>query len=169
MLGPMQPCLKHYEGSGKKVHQRRFRYNWFSLFPSWLEYSQESHRAYCLFCFVSSRNILAKGGSDVFSVHGFEKWKKVNDGKSCTFLGHVGFGPCSPHNNAVTECRALMNQPGHIENVVAAKDQEKVDRNRLRLKASVAAISGGSHSSLVLSEDMMRKLTQKIKGTFLNC
>jgi hypothetical protein len=62
-----------------------------------------------------------------------------------------------------------MNQPGHIENVVAAKDQEKVDRNRLRLKASVAAISGGSHSSLVLSEDMMRKLTQKIKGTFSNC
>ena len=31
MLGPMQPCLQHYEGSGKIGHQRRFRYNWFSL------------------------------------------------------------------------------------------------------------------------------------------
>lgn len=33
-----------------------------------------------------------------------------------------------------------MHQPGHIDNVVAAKDKEKVERNRLRLKALVAAV-----------------------------
>ena len=140
LLGPMQPKLKHYRASGKKGHQRRFQYKWFDSFPSWLEYSKDSHRAYCLLCLVSSRNILAKGGSDVFAVHGFDNWKKVNDEKYCALLGHEGSTPCSPHNNAVIERQALLNQAGHLENVVAAKDDEKVERNRLRLKASVAVV-----------------------------
>jgi hypothetical protein len=33
-----------------------------------------------------------------------------------------------------------MNQPCHIENIIAAKDKEKVKRNRLRLKVSIAAV-----------------------------
>jgi hypothetical protein len=33
-----------------------------------------------------------------------------------------------------------MHQPCHIENVIAAKDKEKVERNRLRLKVSVAVV-----------------------------
>jgi hypothetical protein len=33
-----------------------------------------------------------------------------------------------------------MNQPCHIENVIAVKDKEKVERNRLRLKVSIAAV-----------------------------
>lgn len=58
----------------------------------------------------------------------------MNDGKFCALLGHEGSTPCSPHNNAVVERQALLNQAGHLENVVAAKDDEKVERNRLRLK-----------------------------------
>jgi hypothetical protein len=33
-----------------------------------------------------------------------------------------------------------MNQPYHIENVIAVRKKEKVERNRLRLKVSVAAV-----------------------------
>ena len=165
-LGPMQPKLKHYRASGKKGHQRRFQYKWFDSFPSWLEYSEDSHRAYCLLCFVSSRNILAKGGYDVFTVHGFDNWKKVNDGKYCALLGHEGSTPCSPHNNAVIERQALLNQAGHLENVVAAKDDEKVERNRLRLKASVAVVRWLTFQSCAF-RGHNEKAESKNKGNFL--
>jgi hypothetical protein len=48
-------------------------------------------------------------------------------------LSHVGFDPCSVHNNAVTECRVLLNQPG-LDNVVEARTQQELEDNRLRLK-----------------------------------
>jgi len=100
-LGPIQPLLKKYKPSGPKGHRRRFQYIWFSQFPSWLEYSESSGRAYCFFCFLCSRNIKKRGGFDVFTAQGFDTWKKVNDGKKCAFLVHVGSEPCSHHNNAV--------------------------------------------------------------------
>lgn len=81
-----------------------------------------------------------RGGSHVFTVNGFDSWKRVNCGKHCAFLTHVGSGPCSSHHNAVANCQSLMNQPCHIENVIVAKDKEKVERNRLRLKVSIAAV-----------------------------
>lgn len=98
MLGPMQPRLEHYEPSGEKGHKRRFKYNWFGQFPSWLEYSQAKHRAYCLFCFVSDKKENTRGGSHVFTVNGFDSWKRVNCGKNCAFLTHIGSGPCSSHH-----------------------------------------------------------------------
>ena len=97
-LGPIQPLLKKYKPSGPKGHRRRFQYIWFSQFPSWLEYSESSGRAYCFFCFLCSRNIKKRGGFDVFTAQGFDTWKKVNDGKKCAFLVHVGSEPCSHHN-----------------------------------------------------------------------
>jgi hypothetical protein len=38
-LGPMQPLLKNYKAYGTGSQKCRFKYNWFSLFPAWLEYS----------------------------------------------------------------------------------------------------------------------------------
>jgi hypothetical protein len=108
-LGPMQPRLQSYKASGTQGHQWRFKYNWFSMFPSWLEYSESTHRAYCLFCFVSSRNKNKRGGSDVFTVHGFSNWKKVNNGRKCAFLNHIGSEPCSEHNNATKACQDLLS------------------------------------------------------------
>jgi hypothetical protein len=134
-LGPMQPLLQNYEASGVQGHQRRFKYNWFSIFP----YSESKNRAYCFYCFLRSMNRNKRGGSDVFTVHGFNNWKKVNDGKKCAFLSHVGSDHCSVHNNAVTECRVLLNQPG-LDNVVEARTQQELEDNRLRLKTSVAAV-----------------------------
>ena len=139
-LGPMQPLLKKYKPSGPKGHQRRFNYIWFSEFPSWLEYSVSSGRAYCFFCFLCSKNIKRRGGFDVFTAQGFDSWKKVNDGKKCAFLVHVGSTPCSHHNNAVRECQAILNQPNHIENIFeVATDREK-EKNRLRLRTSIVAV-----------------------------
>jgi hypothetical protein len=124
-LGPMQPKLQNYKAYGPKGHQRRFIFSWFSDFPSWLEYSESSHRAYCLFCFVASKNINRRSGYDTFTVQGFDTWKKVHNGKNCAFLVHVGSDPCSQHNNAVTECQYLLNNPNHIDNVVEVTDNQK--------------------------------------------
>jgi hypothetical protein len=103
-LGPMQSLLQNYEASGVQGHQRHFKYNWFSIFPSWLEYSKSKNCAYCFYYFLRSMNRNKRGGSDAFTVHGFNNWKKVNNGKHCAFLNHVGSDPCSVHNNAITEC-----------------------------------------------------------------
>jgi len=136
----MQPLLKKYKPSGPQGHQRRFNYIWFSQFPSWLEYSESSGRAYCFFCFLCSKNIKKRGGFDVFTAQGFDNWKKVNDGKKCGFLVHVGSTPCSQHNNAVRECQAILNQPNHIENILEEATEREKERNRLCLRTSIAAV-----------------------------
>ncbi|KAL5652672.1 hypothetical protein ACJX0J_038130, partial [Zea mays] len=122
ILGPMQPKLQSYKPSGPTGHQRRFQYHWFSQFPSWLEYSESIERAYCLYCFVCSKNINKRSGFDVFTAQGFDSWKKVHDGKKCAFLAHIGSDPCSVHNNAVKECQTLLNQPNHIANLKKVGD-----------------------------------------------
>jgi hypothetical protein len=139
-LGPMQPRLQNYEASGTQGHQWRFKYNWFSMFPSWLEYSKDRDRAYCLFCFLSNRNKNKRGGSDVFTVHGFYKWKRVNDGRKCAFLNHIGSEPCSEHNNATNACQDLLNQRGHIEVAAAVGNKRDIERNQLRVKVSIATV-----------------------------
>ena len=126
ILGPMQPKLQSYKPSGPTGHQRRFQYHWFSQFPSWLEYSESIERAYCLYCFVCSKNINKRSGFDVFTAQGFDSWKKVHDGKKCAFLAHIGSDPCSVHNNAMKECQTLLNQPNHIANLfLVTSDREK--------------------------------------------
>nr|XP_051206645.1 uncharacterized protein LOC127321670 [Lolium perenne] len=59
-----------------------------------------------------------------------------------------------------------MHQPCHIENVVAAKDKEKVERNRLRLKASVVAIRWLTFQSCAF-RGHDEKANSKNKGNFL--
>jgi hypothetical protein len=139
-LGPMQPLLQKYKSYGEQGHQRRFKYRWFKLFPSWLEYSQSNDRADCPFCFLSSRNKNKRGGSDVFTVHGFFNWKKVNDGRKCAFLNHIGAEPCSKHNNATKPCKDLLNQRGHIGHVAMVGNKKEIERNQLRVKTSIAAV-----------------------------
>jgi hypothetical protein len=52
----------------------------------------------------------------------------------------MGSDPCSTHNNAVTECRNLLNQPNHIINIVEVASDRDKERNCLRLKTSIAAV-----------------------------
>ncbi|XP_023764862.1 uncharacterized protein LOC111913375 [Lactuca sativa] len=63
--------------------------------------------------------------------------KKVNDGKKCAFLKHLG---CSQHRNAITFAENLMNQATHIENIIVKQNEAQILKNRLRLKASIDTV-----------------------------
>ena len=138
-LGPMQPKLKIYKPSGPQGHQRRFQFSWFNLFP-WLEYSESNHCAYCFFCFLCSKNIKKRSGFDVYTAKGFDGWKRVNDGKKCAFLAHIGAGPCSQHNNAVRDCQAILNQSNHIATIIKVQSKKNKEKDRLRLRTSIATV-----------------------------
>ncbi|XP_030939955.1 zinc finger MYM-type protein 1-like [Quercus lobata] len=70
-------------------------------------------------------------GYDTFTFTGFRNWKKVNNGKNCAFLNHVGEDPCSPHNNVVKYCDDLLSELVHIDkkeilHVIASKVRSKI-------------------------------------------
>ncbi|XP_058753009.1 uncharacterized protein LOC131626167 [Vicia villosa] len=71
---------------------------------------------------------------------GFRNWKKVRNGKQCSFLKHIGKYPCSPHNNAMQACQDLLNQDGHIRNVIQVQSLCQRMNNRLRLKTSIDTV-----------------------------
>ncbi|KAJ1687974.1 hypothetical protein LUZ63_019364 [Rhynchospora breviuscula] len=81
-----------------------------------------------------------KFGSDTFTVKGFQNWKKVNNGKECAFLVHMGQGSNSAHNFAVQRCDDLKNSMSHIENVIVKRNKKVVLDSRLRLKTSIDAV-----------------------------
>jgi hypothetical protein len=115
---------------------------------------------------VSSKNKNKRGGSDVFTVHGFSNWKKVNDGRKCAFLNHIGSEPCSEHNNATKACQDLLNHQGHLEHATAVGNQRDIERNQLRVKTSIAAVKWlTSQSCAFRGHD--ETLESKNRGNFL--
>ncbi|XP_023735217.1 uncharacterized protein LOC111883080 [Lactuca sativa] len=137
-LGPFQIRLKEYHAKGSKKHPRRFQYSWFNTFPNWLEYSPTTHSSYCFICYIFNDKPSVCHGYVAFTVQGFGNWKKVNDGKNCAFLNHIG---CSQHRNAVAFAKNLMNQEAHIENIIVKQNEAQILKNRLRLKASIETVS----------------------------
>jgi hypothetical protein len=115
-----------------------------------LEYSESSERTYCLYCFVFSKNIKKRSGFDVFTAQGFDSWKKVHDKKNCAFLTHIGFDPCSVHNNGVKECHTLLHQPNHISNVFVVTSDLVKERDRLRLRTTMAVVQWLTSQSCAL-------------------
>ncbi|XP_073360020.1 uncharacterized protein [Aegilops tauschii subsp. strangulata] len=83
---------------------------------------------------------VGKCGSDTFTVKGFDKWKKVNNGKECAFLKHMGTTPSSAHNFAVRCYENLKNNPIHIDKVMKKQTKQMVLDARLRLKTSIDAM-----------------------------
>ncbi|XP_042400919.1 uncharacterized protein LOC121990940 [Zingiber officinale] len=76
-----------------------------------------------------------------FTVDGFDKWKKIRNGKACAFLGHMGKdNVSSPHRNAEKACEDLMNQTQHISRRFDNFNDEQVATNRLRLKAHIHVV-----------------------------
>ena len=130
--GPYQIQKNVYPLSDSASHPRRFQYHWFKSFP-WLEYSPTKDTAFCLPCFLFCKKPLGKVGSDVFTVKGFKNWRKVNSGKNCAFLTHMGSTCNSAHNYAVRCYDNLKNQPCHIEQLVERQSEEEIRGNRLRL------------------------------------
>lgn len=73
-------------------------------------------------------------GSDAFTLNGFYKWKKVNDGKRCAFLKHIS---CSQHKDALAFSENLLNPEAHIGNILEKQSVEQIMKSRKRLKASI--------------------------------
>ncbi|XP_073035319.1 uncharacterized protein [Primulina eburnea] len=134
LRGPYQPVME-YPRTKLGEQYRRFQKCWFEQF-SWLEYSPNKDAAFCYPCFLFQGK---ETRYPTFTVNGFRSWKRVNDGKRCALLMHVG-GPTSPHNNAVQSMGVLMNVSGHIDKVMNAQTSEEVNKNRLRLKATIESI-----------------------------
>ncbi|CAL9019916.1 unnamed protein product [Prunus brigantina] len=139
--GPYQPILSKYPKSGSVTHQRSFQSSWFKLFPSWLEYSPVKDAAFCLPCYLFNKPS-GHSGKNAFTLEGFQSWKKVRDGKNCSFLNHEGKDPNSPHKIAEISCLDLMNQSQHLQKVVENYSSQQIADNRLRLKATIEAVRG---------------------------
>ncbi|CAK8563974.1 unnamed protein product [Lathyrus sativus] len=110
------------------------------MFPSWLEYSPTNDALYCLLCYLFSKKSSGHLGVDVFTKKRFKTWRKVNAGKKCAFLNHIGVSHCSPHNNSFKSSQDLFNQSIHIRNVLNVQCADQVSQNRLRLKSSTHSI-----------------------------
>ncbi|GJV75109.1 zinc finger MYM-type protein 1-like protein [Tanacetum coccineum] len=106
--GLFQIHLKKYPAKGSQKYPRRFQYSWFGIFPNWLEYSPTTNAAYCFICYLFSDSPNVRNGSDAFI-----------------------------HRNAVTFCENLLNQEGHIGNIMEKQSVETILKNRIRLKASI--------------------------------
>ena len=91
-------------------------------------------------CYLFSSKPDGRFGSDVFTKQIFKSWKKVNAGKRCAFLNHIGDNLYSPHNNAMKACEDLLNQSMHINNIINIQSSEQICKNRLRLKTSIDTI-----------------------------
>ncbi|GAV90630.1 DUF4371 domain-containing protein, partial [Cephalotus follicularis] len=116
-LGPYQHILSEYPYSGPETHRRRFQASWFKLF-TWLEYSPSKDAAYCFPCYLFTNKTSEHPRTNAFVVEGFRTWRKVNSGKDCAFLTHVGKSPSSPHNVAIKCCEDLKNQSRHIDTII---------------------------------------------------
>jgi hypothetical protein len=134
---PYQVILDEYPLNDAS-HARRFQSNWFNQF-SWLEYSPHTDRAYCLPCFLFSKKPIEKYGSDTFTVKGFNNWKKVNEGKECAFLKHMG-NSGSGHKYSVGCFNNLKNSMAHIDKVVVKENEKLVAEARLRLTTTINSI-----------------------------
>src|SRR3954470_3639725 len=131
--------MREYPLNGKAKNPRRFQYSYFTNFP-WLEYSLSTHSAYCLPCFVFTKKPSGRCGSDTFTVKGFINWKKVNDGKDCAFLTHMGKDSNSAHNYSVRCFENLKNSITHVDKAIVQATEKKVLDARLRLKVTIDSI-----------------------------
>ena len=105
-------------------------------------------------------------GSETFISTGFKNWKKVNDGKHCAFLSHMGKHQNSAHNIATKCLEDFKNQSSHIERIIEKHTSEQILKNRLRLKASIDAIRWLTFQACALRGDD-ESLESKNQGNFL--
>ncbi|KAL6205049.1 hypothetical protein ACLB2K_022313 [Fragaria x ananassa] len=133
LSGPYQPKLEEYPTHGCGVQDRRFNSKWFEKYP-WLEYSDEKDKAFCLPCFLFDNNTR----QSLFTSVGFNNWRKVG-GDKCSFKRHVGMNG-SPHHKSMQDWLGLKHVCSHIDKVMNPQPPELIQKNRLRLKATVEAV-----------------------------
>ena len=150
-LKPFQPILDTYPLSGRDNHLRSFQSTWFQKFP-WIEYSPTKDAVFCFPCFL-----FTKKSFGCFTHVGFKNWKKVNSGKDCPFLNHMGNKPDSLHNiNQKASLEGLENTNQHIEAALISQSEEEIKKNRLRLKASINAVRWFNQCSSLVSLPKLR-------------
>ncbi|KAG7943691.1 hypothetical protein I3843_15G055900, partial [Carya illinoinensis] len=160
-MGPYQIRLSKYPFSGSEKHPRRFQASWFVQFGSWLEYSPSKDAAYCLPCYLFTMKTSQRSGWDVFTVMGFRNWKKINNGKHCAFLNHIGEDPCSCHNNAVKSCEDLLKQSQHIDKMLKllASYNDKVGKLVLE-----NAPKSSKYTSPQIQKEILEVLAKKVRN-----
>ena len=102
-----------------------------------MEYSPSRDAIYCLPCYFFGKKPTGCPGLDAFTEKGFNNWKKVKDGMSCSLIGHEGKDPNTPHKIAVKCCEDLMNYLRHINKLVEKQTSKEIEKNRLQLKTSI--------------------------------
>lgn len=156
---PKPPTIQTF----KLTNKRHFVTAWYKLFPEWLKYSPVKDCAYCLpcylFCIPSGHS-----GSTYFTIDGFKSWKKVNDGKNCAFLGHVGKN--SPHGLATQRCHDLAIPTQHLVRVIEKQTLQQAMNNRLRLSSSIDVIRWLTFQRCTF-RDSNEGLNSKNRGNFL--
>ena len=138
--GPNRPDLGKkypYTLASAKARPRRFQAPWFALF-SWLEYSVAKNKAFCFPCFLfAPPDGSSFAGHSAFVVEGFDGWRKVNSGKTCSFRLHEGVNSDSCHRTAEHKWKEIQNPTQNIERVTVKFSAEQVFNNRIRLKISI--------------------------------
>ncbi|XP_042418961.1 zinc finger MYM-type protein 1-like [Zingiber officinale] len=137
-MGPYQPDMLEYPATKFGNQNRRFQKKWFQKFH-WLEYSPSTNKAYCFYCFLFLNDINSSNISALVS-EGFDNWKRVNQGKTCAFLAHIGSAASSPHTMSERRAENLMRPSQHIDNVMYVQAKEEKEKNRLRLKTSIVTV-----------------------------
>ncbi|XP_061993644.1 uncharacterized protein LOC133711555 [Rosa rugosa] len=157
-LGPYQPLLSTYPQKGKR--NRSFQSSWYPLFSSWLEYSPNEDKAFCLPCFLFNKPT-GHPGHKAFTIEGFQSWKKVRDGKGCAFLSNMGKDSNSFHKNATTvyESKLQLNQFDGLH--------FKVVLLEVMMKAMIQSIlnapRNASYTSPKIQKQMLQAFSVRIK------
>ncbi|KAJ9537272.1 hypothetical protein OSB04_030005 [Centaurea solstitialis] len=134
LKGPCQPRNHQFPYTLFGRKQRRFNAASFDEYPSWLEYSVNEDAAYCLCCYLFKANVGAQAGGDSFVGKGFKNWSRKE--KLRVRVGSVN----SAHNQAWSNCVALLSNKQHIENVIIKhSEQSKIDY-KIRLNASIDCV-----------------------------
>ncbi|XP_057791491.1 uncharacterized protein LOC131008576 [Salvia miltiorrhiza] len=136
--GPYQPKMEAYPVTKFGTQNRSFQKRWFDKFH-WLEYSLSTNKAYCFYCFLFISEVNLPGSSALVK-EGFDNWKRINQGKNCAFLTHVGSAATSPHTMCLRRAEDLMRPVGHIDKVMHSQTIIEKERNRLRLKTSITSL-----------------------------
>ncbi|XP_075521436.1 uncharacterized protein LOC142554657 [Primulina tabacum] len=137
-MGPYQPDMLEYPGTKFGSMNRRFQKKWFQKFY-WLEYSPSTNKAYCFYCFLFLNDVNSSNISALVN-EGFDNWKRVNQGKTCAFLAHIGSAASSSHTMCERRAENLMRPSQHIDKVMHAQSKEEKEKNRLRLSTSIVAV-----------------------------
>jgi Domain of unknown function (DUF4371) len=132
--GPCQPRGCEYPQVEIAGVLRRFNPCWYDKYPSWLEYSLQENKLFCLFCYLFKIESGNQAGGDVFVITGFQGFNKID-----RLRVHIG-GPSSAHNQARIMCEDLLNQNQSIQNALEKQTEHEIIDYTIRLRSSVSCI-----------------------------